>query len=271
MAAKKKPQLPSAGDAFAFPIGDGRYSACRVLLDINSKQSKRMGVNSILIAGSAWIGAKVPKPNVAALRTILRLNHHAWKNVANTVWVDEEPPADLIPIGVIEPTAADKRIRCHTFGGWQAITFQPLLQWRWDHEREAMLAEDEAEARAAMQQDKTARQARQDYLDKLTLKDLRRHVFFRRWKTFPSARYIKASRMIMAGAVAALLMLGRGASKKARLAVLQACIESFNESDAESHWIETTAREDICEEFEAIVHACGLGEHKDLADEWRDW
>lgn len=271
MPTKKKPQLPSAGDAFAFPIGDGRYSVCRVLLDLNSKQSKRMGVNSILIACSAWIGAKVPRPNMVALRAILRLNHHAWKNVANAVWVDEEPHADLIPIGVIEPSARDKRIRCYTFGSWHSVTIQPLLQWRWDHDRAAVLAEDESAARAAMQQNETARQDRQDYLNKVTLEDLRRHVFFRRWKTFPPASYIKASREIMSGAVAALLKLGRGAPKKARLAVLQACIESFNESDAKTHWIETTAREDICEEFDVIVHACGLGEHEDLADKWRDW
>jgi hypothetical protein len=36
-------------------------------------------------------------------------------------------------------------------------------------------------------------------------------------------------------------------------------------------FIETTLREDICEEFEAIVPACGLGGYKDLADKWRNW
>jgi hypothetical protein len=41
--------------------------------------------------------------------------------------------------------------------------------------------------------------------------------------------------------------------------------------DAEKRFIETVEREDICDEFEAIVHACGLGNYKDLADRWRDW
>ena len=55
------------------------------------------------------------------------------------------------------------------------------------------------------------------------------------------------------------------------MAVLQRCIESFNEIDRKTHWIESVERDDICVEFEAIVHACGLGRRKDLADEWRDW
>ncbi len=55
------------------------------------------------------------------------------------------------------------------------------------------------------------------------------------------------------------------------MAILQDCIESFNELDAEMRFIETIEREDICEEFEAIVHACRLGNYEDLASRWRDW
>jgi len=68
-----------------------------------------------------------------------------------------------------------------------------------------------------------------------------------------------------------LLKLGPRASEKKRMAVLQHCIESFNELDAEMQFIETIEREDICAEFEAIVHACGLGHCKGLADRWREW
>ena len=56
------------------------------------------------------------------------------------------------------------------------------------------------------------------------------------------------------------------------MAVLQECIERFNSIDAEmDHFIETIERDDICEEVEAIVHACGLVAHEDLADKWREW
>jgi len=75
----------------------------------------------------------------------------------------------------------------------------------------------------------------------------------------------------MAITVEALVELGPRASESNRMAILQRCIESFNILDAKMHFIETVEREDICEEFEAIVHACGLGAHKDLVDRWRDW
>jgi hypothetical protein len=75
----------------------------------------------------------------------------------------------------------------------------------------------------------------------------------------------------MTNTVNELLELGRNTSESERMAILQHCIESFNALDAEMRFIETIEREDICEEFEAIVHACGLGAHKDLADRWREW
>ncbi len=58
---------------------------------------------------------------------------------------------------------------------------------------------------------------------------------------------------------------------KTRMAILQECIEGFNTLDANLGFIETDEREDICVEFEAIVHACGLGAHKELTHRWREW
>jgi hypothetical protein len=75
----------------------------------------------------------------------------------------------------------------------------------------------------------------------------------------------------MAATVRLLVDLGESASEEERKAILRACIESFNELDAKLGFIETVEREDICEEFEAVVHACGLGRYENLADEWREW
>jgi hypothetical protein len=61
MAHKKKPKLPAAGAAFAFPIGDGRFSVCRVLLDTSSEQSKQWRGETVLVACSRWIGNEVPR------------------------------------------------------------------------------------------------------------------------------------------------------------------------------------------------------------------
>jgi len=98
----------------------------------------------------------------------------------------------------------------------------------------------------------------------VTLDDLRGHTFFANWKDYPPLKVIRASRKVMAITVEALVELGPRASESNRMAILQRCIESFNILDAKMHFIETVEREDICEEFEAIVHACGLGAHKDL-------
>ena len=113
---------------------------------------------------------------------------------------------------------------------------------------------------------------RVQYLAGVTLAELRDREFFAAWREYPPENATVASRRIMASTIEKLIALGSDAPKDNRLAVLQHCIESFNEIDAEmDHFIETVEREDICEEFEAIVHACGLGDHEDLAGRWRDW
>src|SRR5262249_29383488 len=182
MARKKKPKLPAAGAAFAFPIGDRRVSLCPVLLDTNSERSKQWNGDTILVACSSWIGDAVPRADNPALRPILHLKHHVWDNKPNVLWISDEPPQHLIPIGTIEPTAEEQGIPCMAFGSWTCLTFQPLAQWRWDHERDAVLAEDairqkkEAEARSKAQRE------RERYLERVTLEELREHRFFPTWK-----------------------------------------------------------------------------------------
>ena len=272
MAPKKKPPLPSAGDAFAFPVGDGRYSVCRVLLDAESEQSKAWKTSPILVACSAWIGAVVPRDDDPALRPILHPNHHAWRGKPNVLWISEQIPAEFIPIGTITPTLEEKNIPCSSFGTWRSVTIQPLLQWRWDNERETVLAEDADKAKEKAQARQRAQTERQNYLNRVTLEELRGHLFFPRWKSYPPTGAVDASRKIMADTVERLLRLGKQASQDARMSVLRECIESFNELDSEMrHFIETVEREDICEEFEAIVHASGMGSHEGMADQWREW
>jgi hypothetical protein len=271
MARKKKSLLPPAGAAFAFPLGDGRFSVCRVLLDTNSEQSKQWRGDTILVACSAWMGDEVPGADDPSLRPILHLNHHSWQNQPNVLWISENPPQGFIPIGNIDPTNEEKAIPCKSFGNWKALTLQPLAQWRWENERAAVLAEDavkrkdDAEARLKTQRD------REEYLRRISLPELRNHRFFPRWKGYPPANAVRASRKVMADAVKGLIALGPAASEEQRMAVLRRCIESFNDLDADMNFIETVEREDICDELEAIVHACGLGAHQDLADKWREW
>jgi hypothetical protein len=212
--------------------------------------------------------------NDPALRPILCPNHHAWKGRPNILWVSDQVPAEFVPIGTILPTQEEQNVP-HLgvgFGRWRGLTVQPLLQWRWDNDREAVLAEDAAKAKKNTEGRQRANDERKEYLGRVTLEELRERLFFPRWKAYPSAPAITASRKIMVDTVDRLLRLGKDASQEDKISILRECILSFNELDAQMHhFIETVERENICEEFEAIVHASGLGAHEGMADRWREW
>jgi hypothetical protein len=186
-------------------------------------------------------------------------------------WVSEPVPSDFVPIGKIIPACEEERIFCNRFGTWGTLTRQPLAQWRWDHERDVVLAEDALKAGKNAEAKRQTQQNRKEYLPRVTLGDLRSHQFFPRWEKYPPKNVVRACRKIMADTVDDLLKLGSNSSENDRMNILQKCIELFNELDEKTNFIETAERENICEEFEAIVHACGLGSYQDLADKWRDW
>ena len=272
MGRRKKTLSLIEGAAFAMPLPDGRFGVCRVLRNATADEAKEWGAGSVLVAGSVWIGDTVPEATDPALRPILRLTHHAWKGGEEVLWVSDPLPEDFLPLGVIEPTADERERECCMMGGWASPRIQAFAQWRWDHEREAVLAEDAARDVAALEAQRQHAEEQEAHLASLTLEQLQGHVFFPHWKTYPSKKATRKSRQIMEETVQALLVLGSEATEQARLAVLQVCIERFNTLDEElGFFIETSEREDICEEFEALVHACGLGAYQDLADEWRDW
>lgn len=270
MGRRKRVELPAAGAAFAVRLADGRYSACRVLIGTDGEWPQHYG-RVILVAGSAWIGDEVPEVTDPALRPILRLTHHNWKDIPNVLCVSDAPPPEFIPIGVVAPTAEECQEPRVAFGAWANFAYHALMQWRWDHDRDAVLAEDAARKE---QEAEALRRSKEEYrarLKRMTLEDLRARRFFAGWKGDRSPAATRASRKIMADTVDALLQLGPAASEAERLAVLQWCIGSFNTLDAKRQFIDTAERDDICEEFEIIVHACGMHHHKDLADRWREW
>jgi hypothetical protein len=145
------------------------------------------------------------------------------------------------------------------------------LQWRWDHDRKALLADDAIAAKRRQAERERVDKERKKYLKSLDLEGLRKHTFFENWQGYPPAKYIRASRKIMANTVNDLIALGPKATKDARMKLLQECVESFNRLDEKEAWIETPERECICEEFDVIASVCGLGKHKNLADKWREW
>jgi hypothetical protein len=263
--------LPGAGAAYAFPTGDGRFSVCRIILGSTSDRAKAWGFKAVLVASSAWMGNAVPEVSDPALRPMLNLTHHNGRGWENMLWVGQTPPPELTPIGTIEPTEEEKQIYCSRFGNWRSLIIQPLIQWRWDNDRSALLVENATERAREAEAWRAKQREREAYLKRVTLDDLLEHDFFPRWKTYPPTVAIIASRRIMIETVERLIELGSHSTVKERKYLLKECIESFNELDSEIHFIETDEREDLCHEFEAIVHACGLGSRTELMDKWRKW
>lgn len=272
MTRKKVYRLPAPGDAFAVPLADGRYSVCRVLHTDTSKGSRKAPTSPcVLVACSKWIGDEIPNVKDRKLRPILRLTHHSWRGDHEIVWISSSVPKEFIPIGKIPPTEKEAQRKCLTYGGWASMVIQPLMQWRWDNDRTAVLTEDAVKLESIAKVQKSKNLLRNKRLTNVKLTELATHNFFPNWKGVVLAKLADKSRQIMKSAVENLIALGSLPSKKDRLSVLQSCIESFNELNEKQQFIETVERDDICEEFEAIVHACGLGRHKNLADRWRDW
>lgn len=267
MGRKKKVILPNAGDAFAVPLEDGRYSVCRVLADRITRP--KLSIDAVLVASSAWIGSEIPSVDNPELRPILKLTHHSWDK-EKIAWISDPVPDTFIPIGTIAPSDKEAFLNCPSHSDWFSKIQQPLMQWQWDHDPEAVKAADAARKQAQADQAAQQKRQRQEQLKQAKLQDLAKHKFFADW-TYPPRKAITASRKIMVDTVQTLIALGKSASESDRLNVLQSCIESFNALDEKLEFIETVEREDICHEFEAIVHACGLGSHENLADEWRDW
>ena len=273
MAKRKKSViLPEPGAVYAFLLGDGRYGACRVLRGSTDKGTEGFGRHYVLVASSSWIGLTRPEEPDESMRGVLCLTHHQWKGIPDVYWVGDSVPEQFIPIGILEHSVEDAKIKCQASGGWLGAPLQVLAQWRWDHERE-QLQEEESTAKAILTAKRLADEsAREAERKALTLKQLAKHKFFAEWDDYPSPKAIRASRKIMKETLQALNNLGEKASEAARLEVLQHCIEEFNQLDeALGHFIETTVREDICDEFELLVNACGLHDKKDLADQRREW
>lgn len=267
MKKKKNVELPETGSAFAFPLDDGRYSACRVL-EYNDEDKDP----SIKVACSCWIGEDIPELSEITLREILYKNHHSWNNDPAILWISDALPTNFISLGEITPTLEDRNIECSSYGNWPSLTLQPLAQWLWDNDRETSDANDKIKKENYDQQRKKSQFEREEYLKNITLETLLKREFFEKWDKYPSEEAKQDSQKIMKETIERLIYATADAEESIKIAHLENCILCFNTIDTKyDGFIETIEREDICEEFESIVYACNLGHMQDLADEWRDW
>lgn len=246
------------------PLANGGWGACRVL---GASDEAR----EVIAEATSWIGDAPPTlADLTPFRPLV-LSHHSWQRSIHRLNVPTKPPATFRAIGIQLLTSREATVTCNDWSGWEDLADQALLQWRWDHERKKVLAED-AEEDAAEARASEVSQARQDTRRiALTLPKVRVAKLFASWKGSVKSGIVKESRALLVTCVDELVALGPKPRKAAKIAVLKKCIEGFNELDARHDgWIATIEREDICDAFQDVVAASGLTEAA-LADRWRDW
>lgn len=246
------------------PLVDGRYGVCRVIQ--RDSEGER-----VLAVATPWIGSGEPELSEPLLREMLVLSHHAWSNSPAALWVSRPLPQDFILIGSLEPTQAEKQMVSNSGAAWPWLPIQVLSQWRWDNDRESVLKEDALRHQEKAKQREIEAQHRREYLAKITLKELREKPRFGSWEGYVPDVALEATRNVFCDTIDAIVELGPKASEESIIEKLKWCIESLNELDFQHEFIETLERENLCAEFEEIVHASNLGRYNNLADRWREW
>ncbi len=258
-------QLPPAGSVFLVPLTDGRFGVVRVL-----RTKSDGGTPAAFVVPSSWIGNTAVRPSDRDIRLPLFLTHHSWANQREALWVVNLPPPSFIPIGDIEITAADTALEREAYSVWESIPVQILLQWRWDNDREALLAEEAANDAKAIEARKVAAARRAELLRTVTLDSLSNQIWFDAWDEELEGPNLAASQRLVANLIVDL----KAAPKLTKTVVrrlLRSTVKKFNQLDEPTQFIETTHREDICEAFELIMAAVRYPELADEVEEWRNW
>ncbi len=257
------------GTAFAFRVKDGRYGACRVLRIIHSPGEKSPRA---LVALSEFLDSHPPPLNHPALRKILCLNHHSWSNQPEMIWVSEPPPASFEKLGSMPVLKKDSSANSFSFAAWSSLPFHRYTQWRWDHDRAALLAEETLENDAEERKQAQSAAGRKKTLAAVTLSSIQqRPTLFPRWKKYPSPKARRAIEQTIQSFIAATARIKKP-TRRDVTRELRRCADALNNLDAgHGHPIETVEREDIFELFEEILTAAGHPRLLEKLDEWRAW
>jgi hypothetical protein len=138
MTATKKVGLGVyPGDVYTAPLPDGRFGAVRVIEVM--KDGRRRGRDSATLVCTRYIGAQAPAIDDPALRKVLRRNRFRFRDAPAVMITDKPPPSDFVRVGNFAPTSEERAIDpMGTCGSdWQIIR-DVLLEWRWEHDREAL-------------------------------------------------------------------------------------------------------------------------------------
>jgi hypothetical protein len=258
-------EMPCPGGVFVTRLQDGRYGAVTVL-----DRKTESGYCVVFVAPSSWIGFTPDRPTDSELRNLLILNHHSWQKVPAGVWVFTPPPDSFTPVGQTSVTEQSHFRVGQRYATWESCSLQILLQWRWDHDREALLTEEADQAMRDAEEMRKKAQRRDEMLRTITLDSLAVRKWFDHWDEDLDGPYIIPSRAILATTTDALSTSPKITKSLARKH-LKAAVIAFNKLEKSLPFIETTHREDIYEALELMMFASRQPDLTDEIDDWRDW
>lgn len=265
----KRSALPQPGDAFLMPLADGRFGFCHVI-DVPERLLGKRNTDGVCVELSAWIGEEAPDLNDPRLRKAFVESHHGSGPNQWRVVVRGPAPDSFQRLGTLKRVSTGRVLAIFTF--WETLAREVLTQWRWDHDREALLREEqEAAVRWKAEQEQAAKRQR-DVLDHLTLDELKKKRRFSSWKGDRPDKAIAGCRKAFREATDELTALGPRPKKRDVAAVVRRCVEQLNSLDEQyDGFIETGEREELCREIDELVYVAGLRSSAGMADRWREW
>lgn len=128
------------GDVLAGPLPDGRFGAVHVIAVVQNGQ--RRGRDCATLVCTRYIGAGPAAIDEPTLRSVLRRHRFMYRDDPAITITDRPPPSAFVRVGNFPPTDEERAIDPQGRNGahWQLVT-DVYLEWRWEHDREALTRE----------------------------------------------------------------------------------------------------------------------------------
>ena len=253
--------LPQPGSVFITPLGDGRFGVVRVL-----RTKVGSGHAFAFVEPSAWIGSSPTRPSDSQIRIPLKLMHHSWSKQRFAQWVFTPPPASFVYVGGIPVFPEDDQFCEESYGSWEFLPRQILVQWRWDNDRESLLREESERKEKRAKDAILANERRKEMLRSITIDSLVTRTWFDSWDEEDS---LQRSRAIVKNLIQKISAEPKLTKTKVR-SLLKGAVKEFNVIE-EGDFIETIHREEIFEAFDLIMCAAKQPELVEEIDRWRRW
>ncbi|MGW4251849.1 hypothetical protein [Streptomyces californicus] len=289
-AAKRSPKSPldvDPGAVFAFrtsplhpdsPPETGRFGAFTVV-------ARAPELIVVAVVDGVW--DRMPALEDVREHRVLRRRRfaHTGRPAVFACGADDTTgPADLTALGTVPLTAEQTELAGpYLSPRGVGTSFSTLAladsdvegEWRWTHDRDALLREREAVEERRRRAAEAEKERYAERLAGLTWDQLLAETPFERWTPsppFPPAAFRRAAVRRVHKACRELRALGPKPRKPSARKVLKALVQWFNAADQAAGWvIETEEREDVCRVLEELAHVAG---HPSLvleADDWREW